>query len=73
VLLLATVFAIGILEGLMTYRRGAREPDDGLRCRKRGYSLRALQNPRCPECGTPFALPGAKPFKAARPSDDSAT
>jgi hypothetical protein len=31
-----------------------RSPKDSFTCRKCGYDIRGLPEPRCPECGTPF-------------------
>ena len=37
--------------GLMTLRYGPKRPDGETRCRKCGYILRGITEPRCPECG----------------------
>lgn len=53
----AVSLLLGLLEGLMTYRRRARalvDSQDSPRCSQCGYSLKGLTKARCPECGTPF-------------------
>jgi len=37
--------------GVLTYRYGPRPIDRETRCRKCGYILRGISEPRCPECG----------------------
>jgi len=47
----------------------AADPSVCVRC---GYQLRALTEPRCPECGTPFdaaSLKSQQPDASARPPD----
>lgn len=36
---------------LLTHWFGTRREDDETRCRKCGYILRGITEPRCPECG----------------------
>jgi hypothetical protein len=44
--------AMGALAyGLLTRWLGNPAPDGELRCRKCGYILRGISEPRCPECG----------------------
>ena len=40
--------------GIVSVIRWAVRRRDRSRCRKCGYPLRGLPEPRCPECGTPF-------------------
>ena len=40
--------------GIVSVLRWASRRKDRSRCRKCGYPLRGLPEPRCPECGTPF-------------------
>jgi hypothetical protein len=36
---------------ILTYRYGPKHIDSETRCRKCGYILRGISEPRCPECG----------------------
>lgn len=54
------VSLVGLVLAVAQYRRFIRERMDfrqsqGL-CVRCGYALRALSEPRCPECGTPFDI-----------------
>ncbi len=57
--LAATIFVVGMaalptcaIYGYLTVRYGPDAiHDTELRCRKCGYNLRGLTEPRCPECG----------------------
>lgn len=57
--------ATGLACQIVDVRR--RRPARG-RCRKCGYLLYSLPEPRCPECGTPFERTDAKP-PASPPTD----
>jgi hypothetical protein len=45
----AAIIAVAIYGGLT--HRFARRSDGEVRCRKCGYILRGISEPRCPECG----------------------
>lgn len=52
-LVMSTMVAAALtVYGLLTRRYYARRPFDGeTRCRRCGYILRGISEPRCPECG----------------------
>ena len=47
---LPAVVAISVY-GILTYRYGPKPIDPETRCRKCGYILRGIPEPRCSECG----------------------
>jgi hypothetical protein len=66
--LYSTIAAIALWGGAallaaMEYRLCSRllRRNDGSRCRRCGYSLTGLTEPRCPECGQPFEPKGDAP------------
>ncbi len=50
---LPAILVAAVSYTLATLRAKATELDDGPRCRRCGYILRGLTEPRCPECGEP--------------------
>jgi hypothetical protein len=49
---LPVLLIASVVYGLLTWRLGPRGPRDGeTRCRKCGYILRGITEPRCPEMG----------------------
>ena len=40
-----------LVYGIITYRWGPRLLDNETRCRRCGYILKGISEPRCPECG----------------------
>lgn len=53
----------------IAHHRGAGTLPDPNRCRVCDYELRGLIEPRCPECGTPFAKTLMQPPPPAIPAD----